>query len=105
MLRITIQDDPKAVTMRLEGKVVGPWVDELNRSWHALMPTLASKRFCIDLRDVAFVDDQGKRLLHEMYRGTTADFLADSPLTRYFAEEARQMPPKVEEVTKVKKGV
>ena len=102
MLRITIQDDPKVVTMRLEGKIVGPWVEELNRSWQALMPALNSRPFCIDLREVAFVDDQGKQLLHEMYRKNKADFVADSPLTRYFAEEARQKPPKAE---KVEKGV
>jgi len=41
-------------------------------------------------RAVAFIDDQGKQLLQEIYRKTNASFVADSPLTHYFAHEAMQ---------------
>ena len=90
MLRITIQDDALKTTIKLEGKIAGPWVEELNRTWHSLGSGLDSKRFCVDLRDVAFVDRAGKQVLREIFQKTEAEFLTNSPLTRYFADEARE---------------
>lgn len=79
--------------MKLEGKIVGPWVDELHRTWCTVMPGLDSRGVSVDLRGVAFVDGQGKQLLREIYQKTGADFLTDSPLTKYFADQARQESP------------
>lgn len=88
MLRITIHDEPNAQTMQLEGKIIGPWVDELRRTWRDAASSRGSKQLHLDLRDVAFVDDNGKRLLRDIYRQTHASFIANSPLSRYFAQEA-----------------
>jgi ABC-type transporter Mla MlaB component len=93
MLRITIRESAKGQTIQLEGKIVGPWVEELSRTWHSLAPALASKRLDLDLRDVAFVDTKGMQLLRQIYRQSDASFLADSPLTQHFAEEAMQNSP------------
>jgi anti-anti-sigma regulatory factor len=90
MLRITIHESAKVQTIQLEGKISGPWVEELDRTWHSLAPSLGSKELHLDLRGVAFVDSKGRRLLQEIYRNTKACFLTDSPLTRYFAEDAMQ---------------
>jgi anti-anti-sigma regulatory factor len=94
MLRITIHEGTKAQTIQLEGKIVGPWVEEFNRTWHSLAPSLGSKELRLDLRDVAFVNTKGRQLLREIYQKTNARFLADSPLTRYFADDAMQQSPK-----------
>jgi anti-anti-sigma regulatory factor len=94
MLRITIHEGARAQTIQLEGKIVGPWVEEFNRTWHSLAPSLGSKELRLDLRGVAFVDARGRQLLREIYQKTNACFLADSPLTRYFADDARQQSPK-----------
>jgi hypothetical protein len=72
--------------MRLEGKVVGPWVEECRRAWGTLQTELGSKKLCLDMRGVTYVDDIGTRLLQEIHRMTGAKVLADSPLTKYFAE-------------------
>jgi hypothetical protein len=90
MLKITIQHDPDLVTMKLEGRVMGPWVDEVSRSWHSLEPLLGSKELSLDLRGVSFVDVDGRQLLHEIYDKTHAGFLTDSPITKYYAEQAMQ---------------
>jgi hypothetical protein len=94
MLRITIQEGAKAQTIRLEGKIVGPWVEEFRRSWLSLAPLLGPRELHLDLRGVAFVDAKGRQLLREIYQQTSACFLADSPLTKYFAEDAMQKSPK-----------
>lgn len=97
MLKITIQEDAKAQTMRLEGKLVGPWVEEVSRAWQSLAPSLGSKELRLDLRGVAFVDADGVKLLRAIYRKVNARFLADSPLMKYFADEAMKESPKKRE--------
>jgi hypothetical protein len=90
MLRITVQQDPRAVTMKLEGRVVGSWVDEVRRAWRSLDSSWGLKKLNLDLRGVSFVDSEGRRLMQEIYEKTGAAFLTNSPLTTYFAEEAMQ---------------
>lgn len=94
MLRITVEESECAETIKLEGKIVGPWVEELSRAWHALAPSLGCKQLKLDLRSVAFVDGKGRQLLHEICQQTKASFLTDSPLTKYFADEAMRQAPK-----------
>jgi ABC-type transporter Mla MlaB component len=88
-LRITVTEEPEATTMKLEGKVVGPWVAELNRAWRSLMASLGSKKLRVDLRGIDRIDPGGTHILAEIHRQTGANFLADSPITKYFAEQAR----------------
>jgi hypothetical protein len=90
MLRITVQEDAKEHVIRLEGKIIGPWVEEFARTWRFQEPSRGNKDLRLDLRGVAFVDGKGQQLLHEIYQKTHASFLADSPLTHYFANEAMQ---------------
>ncbi len=94
MLRITVQDGDGTQTIKLEGKIVGPWAEEFNRTWQLLATSLGSRELHLDLRGVAFVDAKGRELLRRIYQETNARFLADSPLTRYFAEEAMRGSPK-----------
>src|SRR5271163_4742258 len=97
MLRITVQDGDKARVMKFEGKIIGPWVDELDRIWCSLAPLLGTKELRLDVREVAFVDVKGTELLRKIYQKTRARFLANSPLTRYFADQAMRQSPKNKE--------
>ena len=94
MLRITVEESDRAETIKLEGKIAGPWVEELSRAWHALTPALGCRQLNLDMRSVVFVDGKGRQLLREIYQQTKASFLTDSPLTRYFADEAMRQSPK-----------
>jgi hypothetical protein len=94
MLKITVQESEGAETIKLEGKIAGPWVEELNRTWHALTPSLGRKQLELDMRGVGYVDNKGRKLLREIYQQTNASFLADSPLMQYFADEAMRQSPK-----------
>ena len=90
MLKITIEQGRNSVTMKFEGKVTGPWFEEANRSWRSIEPSLGSKELSLDLRGVSFVDGEGRELLREIYGKTHASFLTDSPLTKYYAQQAMQ---------------
>ena len=65
MLRISIvESSPEASTLRLEGRVIGPWVDELSRLCASLLKERAS--VTLDLSGVSFVDGDGLDLFREL---------------------------------------
>jgi hypothetical protein len=90
VLKISVDHDPLKTTMRLDGRVVGPWVDELRSAWNSLAAALGSRKLAVDLRGVTHMSGEGQKVLAEIHNMTGADFLADSPLTQYFAEQARR---------------
>jgi len=63
MLRITTSDMGEQVTLKLEGKLSGPWVDEFQRCWHLSTDIYRNKALVVDLSGVTFVDPAGKKLL------------------------------------------
>ena len=70
MLRIHIEDESEGVRLRLEGKLVPPWVDELIKVWMELATRLPRQTpISVDLTAVSFVDVHGKALLASMHKG------------------------------------
>jgi anti-anti-sigma regulatory factor len=67
MLRITIVKHPNTTALRVEGRLAGPWVDELERTWRSVSSEHTNGRVCVDLTDVTYVDDQGRSLLEAMH--------------------------------------
>jgi outer membrane protein len=63
MLRITTTDTDEKVTLKLEGKLSGPWVEEFERCWHMSADIYSKKGLVVDLSGVTFVDAAGKKLL------------------------------------------
>lgn len=63
MLKISIQDEPNLVTMKLEGSLAGTWVIELEDSWRAVTPKLADRQLRLHLAEVQRVDTAGRYLL------------------------------------------
>jgi anti-anti-sigma regulatory factor len=62
MLRISRDDtNNRSVSLRLEGEMTGPWVDETDRICEAIIGS--GQRLRIDLSQVAFVDRAGVELL------------------------------------------
>jgi hypothetical protein len=97
VLRISVESADSWVAMRLEGKVIGPWVEECHRAWESIRADLGSKQLRLDLRGVTFVDGRGTEMLREIQQASSAEVLADSPLTKYFAEQIRTKIKKAED--------
>ena len=90
MLRISMDDQEPMATLTVEGRLVGPWAMELGKTWHGLCAPLGRRRLRLDLRGVTFVDASGTRILKEIVKATGAEVFADSPLTQYFANQAKR---------------
>lgn len=91
-MRVTIHHHAEgdAVTLKIEGKLAGLHVTELGKAWQELAPALGGKRLLVDLRGLLHVDQAGQNLLSNIHAASKAEFLADTPLTKYFAQQARQ---------------
>jgi outer membrane protein TolC/ABC-type transporter Mla MlaB component len=63
MLRITTTDVGEKVTLKLEGKLSGPWVEEFERCWGMSANIYKKKSLVVDLSGVTFADAAGKKLL------------------------------------------
>jgi hypothetical protein len=66
MLRITIVDSPSEQRLVLYGKLVGPWIEELQRVWENLRQQLGNRRSVVDLNEVPLIDDSADQLLATM---------------------------------------
>jgi hypothetical protein len=50
----------------LEGRLAGEWVKELERCWRQETGTPPPPRLLVEMRDVGFVDEEGRKLLRLM---------------------------------------
>lgn len=66
MLRITIQTDAIGATLELEGRLTGPWVEELKDCWERARK--GEREVSVSLKAVTFIDGPGKTLLMLMHR-------------------------------------
>jgi anti-anti-sigma regulatory factor len=67
VLKITeVSQSEAAITLKLEGKVLAPWVDELRRLCTEV--PRASKQIHLDLDAVTFLDESGAELMRELIR-------------------------------------
>jgi anti-anti-sigma regulatory factor len=90
-LRITIQNNPDATAaIKLEGRVVGPWAEELAAVWGDLAITLDERPVTLDMRDVTYIDVSGMQVLRQICRQKHPAILTGSPLTESFAEQAQR---------------
>jgi hypothetical protein len=64
LLRITSLRKDGTVWLKLEGKLVGPWVDECRAA--CARETGHGRRPALDLLEVTFVDADGVHLLREL---------------------------------------
>jgi anti-anti-sigma regulatory factor len=68
MLRITTHDLPPMTSFELEGKLVGPWVKELEKCWENALAADSSRAVLVNLAVVTFIDSEGRALLARMRR-------------------------------------
>jgi anti-anti-sigma regulatory factor len=70
MLKISVKNgEPhKQPLLEVEGRLAGPWVEELERSWEAERRIANSEEVVVRLSNVTFIDDAGKELLSRIFR-------------------------------------
>ena len=100
MLRIITQHHDAKLVLRLEGRLQGPWVDELRNCWQRARGSTGDEAIRIELVDVGFVDPAAKALLTEMYcagveilvQGCLTQAIRDEIVAGRSATEDRETP-------------
>ena len=85
MLKITIHPEAGAARLTLEGRLAGPWVEELDRCWREAARAQQNP-VVVDLSGVTFIDPEGKTLLTKMWQ-QGAKLEAVGCLTRCIVDE------------------
>ena len=92
MLRITVHDNPRALTFQLEGRLVGPWLRELEECWQSTLALQGKPILCVDLTGVTSIDAAGQACLAAMHRQGAEFVAADDCLTKAVVAEVTRGP-------------
>ena len=88
MLRITATDNPRILTFRLEGRLEGPWVVELEQCWRSTFDGTSRPTVCVDLTGVTYIDAAGRARLVEMHEQGAQFITSDCVMKAVVAEIA-----------------
>jgi ABC-type transporter Mla MlaB component len=86
VLKISISESGNAVALQLEGKLIGPWVEELRRLSDLALSE--DKSLIIDLEKVQFADARGVALLQELAGRQVSQVNCSQFLTQQLKETA-----------------
>ena len=91
MLKITLHDSAGEFRLKLEGRLSGPWVNELEQCWKTASSTTHGRKTVLDLGEVDFVDPAGESLLARMH-AEDVELAAVTPLIRAVVRECCRAP-------------
>ena len=83
MLKITTRTEDTQAIFKLEGRLAGDWVDELERCWREIPPGYTVK---VLLEAVTFIDNAGKKLLARLHE-SGAELKATGCMTNCIVQE------------------
>ena len=85
MLRITISDGGGEQRWSLQGRLVEPWVAELETNWKE-RNRHDTRTYVVDLSEVTLIDKRGEKLLRAMWRAG-AELIARGVYLRYLVAD------------------
>jgi ABC-type transporter Mla MlaB component len=88
VLRISITENATEMRLVLQGRLTGPWIDELKTTWKAASQLLKGRTCKVDIDQLTFIDKRGHRLLRAMSR-EGAQFIANDLYIRGLAKELK----------------
>jgi hypothetical protein len=88
VLKITMNETPTEQRWILQGRLVGPWVDELRTNWKTAHRDKSGRTCVVDLSDVTFIDKAGERLLRAISK-KGAHLVASGIYTKWVLEKVK----------------
>jgi ABC-type transporter Mla MlaB component len=82
MLRITIAETLSEQRWTLEGRLVQPWISELQSCWTRTETARRERKCVVDLTGVTFIDRSGEKVLAELSK-EGAELIATGVYTRH----------------------
>jgi len=82
MLKVTIVETRSQRRLILEGALVEPWVEELEKTWAAAVRESPARQLIIDLTNVTTISKEAEAVLSDLVR-QGARFLCAGVYTKY----------------------
>ena len=98
MFKATVEHHGELLTLRIEGRLSGPCLAELENCWRQIMVTNGSHPVVVDLKEVTFVSVQAKQLLQQLCRAG-AQLTGDGLMTRALVEQITRSAAELEHQT------
>ena len=86
MLKITISDTQSMRRVVLEGKLLRPWTDEVEKAWRNAGEHLGGRRLIVDLANVTVIGPDGENALLGLIRAG-AKFSCEGVFTKHVLKE------------------
>jgi hypothetical protein len=86
MLRISIVETEGLRRMVIEGKLLRPWTDEVERAWRNAREQLDGRTLVIDLANVTLIGPEGENVLLELIR-SGAKFSCEGVFNKHLLKE------------------
>ena len=105
MLKITMNTVTPDIMVKLEGRLAGLWVEELEKAWNTIRAGNDSEKARVDLQGVTYVDDGGKELLQRIHQqggalkasGCMTKALVDELTSDKICDEEKALDPSFRE--------
>jgi len=85
MLRITIAETATEQKWTVEGRLVHPWISELQSTWTRTKTARRERKCVVDLTGVTFIDKSGENVLAELSK-QGAELIATGCYTRHVVD-------------------
>ena len=96
MLRISVQQASHSLLFVLEGRLVGPWVQELRIAWRQRIDIEPRPQLTVDLCGLTAMDTAGRDLLRELlHHGAT--LRCSDVMNQYLVEQMNRTSGRSEE--------
>ena len=103
MLRISIEEGPGALSLIVEGRLVGPWVDELQRLCLEREAPGRALQMTVDLCGLTAMDTRGQELLENLLqRGAT--LRCSDVMNQYLVEQMARPAERFQEACRPCRG-
>lgn len=103
MLKITTQQETGVQRLILEGRLAGPWLNELEQSWRTVKGSM-SVRYVVDLTGVTYIEAQGTTLLNRMWQ-EGAEFIVSGCCNKPIIEHITGTQPRHSETRQRKRNI
>jgi len=92
MFRISTVDKPSRRTLVVEGRLVGPWVAELHKSWSNASQELGGRKLVIDLSSLTGISREGEDAIFNLMKKGARFSCAGVLMSHVLKQLARKKP-------------
>lgn len=86
MLRITVHRDEQTIRLQLEGRLAGPWLEELDETFQRALADKRQPKIEVDLTGLISIDRGGKTYLESMHQ-RRVEFIVGDCETKSIVDE------------------